>query len=118
VKKDYYIAMVKNSQRRNIFSSLNGGYVENSDTNKKLLRKEMKDNYDSIDELYQKYWAIHSQMIDKGHSLLEIAAILVAQSMSIYRTVLDEEEYNKMVDSIGDMRDKVKTLSPEQGHYH
>ena len=57
-------------------------------------------------------------MIDKGHSPLEIAAILVAQSMSIYKTVLDYNEYDKMVDSISEQRYNVKELIPEQGHYH
>ncbi len=72
----------------------------------------------NLDDLYQDYWAIHSQMIDKGHSPIEIAAILVAQSLSIYKTVLDNSEYHKMIDSISDMRDRVKILAPEQGHYH
>ena len=78
----------------------------------------MIDNKDAIDDLYQEYWIIHSAMIDQGHSPLEIAAILVAQSMSIYKTVLDSKEYDKMVDSISDMRYNVKELTPEQGHYH
>jgi len=71
-----------------------------------------------LDALYQDYWSIHSSMIDKGHSPIEIAAILVAQSLSIYKTVLDNSEYNKMVDSISDSRDKVKELNPDQGYYH
>jgi hypothetical protein len=78
----------------------------------------MKDNTDSINELYQDYWAVHAQMISKGHSPLEIAAILVAQSMSIYKTVLDPKDYDKMVDDISKMRYNVKELTPEQGNYH
>lgn len=78
----------------------------------------MNDSDNGIDELYQEYWVIHSAMIDKGHEPLEIAAILTAQAMSIYRTVLDNDDYNKMVDDIGQMRDRVKILTPEQGHYH
>ena len=73
---------------------------------------------DSLEDLYQDYWAIHAQMIDKGHSPLEIAAILVAQSMSIYKTVLDYDEYDKMVDSISDQRYNVKELTQDQGSYH
>jgi hypothetical protein len=60
---------------------------------------------------------IHSQKIDQ-YSPLEVAAVLVAQAMTIYKTVLDDEEYNKIVDAISKMRDRVKTVSPEQGHYH
>lgn len=76
----------------------------------------MKDK--NIDDLYQEYWTYHAAMLDKGHSPLEIAAILTAQSMSIYKTVLDAGEYDKMVDSISDMRYNVKELTLEQGHYH
>jgi uncharacterized coiled-coil DUF342 family protein len=103
---------------KNISFNLNGGYEENIEKFKKLKRKEMNDNNDSIDELYQNYWTIYSQMINKGHGPLEIAAILMAQSMSIYKTVLDSEEYDKMVDSISNMRYNVKELTPDQGHYH
>jgi hypothetical protein len=70
-----------------------------------------------LDSLYQDYWMIHSQKIDQ-YSPLEVAAVLVAQAMTIYKTVLDDEEYNKIVDAISKMRDRVKTVSPEQGHYH
>jgi len=70
-----------------------------------------------LDSLYQDYWMIHSQKIDQ-YSPLEVAAVLVAQAMTIYKTVLDDEEYNKIVDAISKMRDRVKTVSPEQGPYH
>jgi hypothetical protein len=78
----------------------------------------MIDNKDSIEDLYQEYWIIHSAMIDKGNSPLEIAAILVAQSMSIYKTVLDSDDYDKMVDDISRLRYNVKELTQEQGNYH
>ena len=71
-----------------------------------------------LEKLYEEYWTAHATMIDKGYTALEIAAVLVAQSMSIYKTVLDEEQYNMMVDSISDMRYNVKELKPDQGKYH
>ena len=71
-----------------------------------------------LENLYEEYWTFHAAMIDKGYTALEIAAVLVAQSMSIYKTVLDEEQYNMMVDSISDMRYNVKELKPDQGKYH
>jgi hypothetical protein len=75
-------------------------------------------NSDSgLDDLYQEYWAIHGQKLN-DHNPLEVAAVLLAQAMTIYRTVLNEEDYNKMVDSIDRMRNDVKIITPEQGHYH
>jgi hypothetical protein len=116
-KKDFDLAR-QNYLNPNIGIHLNGGLNESIKRRSNQKRIEMKDNTDSIDELYQDYWAVHAQMISKGHSPLEIAAILVAQSMSIYKTVLDSKDYDKMVDDISKMRYNVKELTPEQGHYH
>lgn len=79
--------------------------------------KSENDSKNGLDDLYQDYWAIHAQKIGP-HSPLEIAAVLVAQAMSIYRTVLDDEDYNKMVDDISRMRGDVKAILPEDQHYH
>jgi hypothetical protein len=73
---------------------------------------------DQLENLYQDYWAFHASMIDKDHSPISIAAILVAQALSIYKTVLEEDEYEHMVDSISDSRDKVTKLTPDMGVVH
>jgi hypothetical protein len=73
---------------------------------------------DQLENLYQDYWAFHATMIDKDHSPIAIAAILVAQALSIYKTVLEEDEYNSIVDSISDKRDKVTKLIPDMGVVH
>jgi hypothetical protein len=73
---------------------------------------------DQLENLYQDYWAFHATMIDKDHSPIAIAAILVAQALSIYKTVLEEDEYNSIVDSISDKRDKVTKLTPDMGVVH
>jgi hypothetical protein len=73
---------------------------------------------DQLENLYQDYWAFHASMIDKDHSPIAIAAILVAQALSIYKTVLEEDEYNSIVDSISDKRDKVTKLTSDTGVLH
>ena len=73
---------------------------------------------DQLENLYQDYWAFHASMIDKDYSPIEIAAILVAQALSIYKTVLEEDEYERIVDSISDSRDKVMKLTPDMGVLH
>jgi len=77
----------------------------------------MNDLDSGIEDLYQEYWSIHSEKLDK-YDPLEVAAVLLAQAMSLYRTVLNNDEYNKMVDSISKLRNEVKPLTPEQGNYH
>jgi len=45
------------------------------------------------------------------YSPLEVAAIMMAQSLTIYKSALDEEEYNLMVDNISNSRNKVKAFT-------
>jgi hypothetical protein len=73
---------------------------------------------DQLENLYQDYWTFHATMIDKDHSPLAIAAILMTQALSIYKTVLEEDEYNAIVDSISDKRDRVTKLTPDMGVLH
>ena len=73
---------------------------------------------DQLENLYQDYWTFHTTMIDKDHSPLAIAAILMTQALSIYKTVLEEDEYNSIVDSISDKRDRVTKLTSDMGMLH
>jgi hypothetical protein len=61
------------------------------------------------EELYSKYIKFTEIMLE-GYDSLEIAGVMTAQALSIYRTVMTEEEYNQMVDSISDSRDLVYTF--------
>ena len=73
---------------------------------------------DDLENLYQDYWAFHASMIDKEHNPIEIAAVLVAQALSIYKTVLSPEDYESIVDGISDSRDKVQKLELSLGVLH
>ena len=67
------------------------------------------DNTDmSTESLYQKYMAFNKVMMEE-HSPIEIASIMVIQGLSFYRTVMSEEDYQKIVKNIYDRRDQ-KTL--------
>lgn len=65
--------------------------------------------YDKQEELYGKYLAFHDVMLEE-YDPMEIAAIMVVQGLSIYRTILSEEDYQKMVDSIYSQKDEVIPL--------
>jgi hypothetical protein len=62
-----------------------------------------------MEDLYEKYVLFNNEMLE-SHRPLEIAAIMIAQGLSIYKTMLSEEEYQKMVDSISDAREQVKII--------
>jgi hypothetical protein len=60
-------------------------------------------------ELYSNYMKFTETMSEK-YDALAIAGIMTAQALSIYRTVLSEEDYNQMIDNISDSRDLVHTF--------
>jgi hypothetical protein len=44
------------------------------------------------------------------NSPMEVAAIMMAQSLTIYKSAMSEDDYNRMVDNISASRNKVKTF--------
>jgi hypothetical protein len=90
-------------QYNNIGTTISTGSRENTN----IKRQEMNDS--KIEELYGKYIQFTEIMLEEYDSL-EIAGIMVAQALSIYRTAMTEQEYNQMVDNISDSRDLVHTF--------
>lgn len=64
---------------------------------------------DTERQLYAKYMAFNQIMLE-DHEALEIAAIMVIQGLSFYRTVMSEEDYQRIVKTIYDKRDSVHTF--------
>lgn len=64
---------------------------------------------DSVNDLYEKYMSFMEIMLEE-HSLLEIASVLQVQSLTIYRSTMSEEDYNKMVDNISQRRNQIQTF--------
>ena len=63
----------------------------------------------SLEDLYAKYLQFTSVMLEE-YQHLEIAGVMIAQALSMYRTVLEEKDYQKMVESIYNSKDDVKTF--------
>jgi hypothetical protein len=66
---------------------------------------------DNLQDLYNTYLEFTSEMI-KQYGGMEVAAIMMAQSLSIYKTSLDEIDYNKIVDNMSSSREQVKKFIP------
>ena len=64
---------------------------------------------DVMNPVYKKYAAFNEIMLEE-YDPLEVAAIMVVQGLGIYRTMLDEDGYDKMVDNIFNLRKIVKKL--------
>lgn len=87
---------------KNIFKSSNIGLKENTNTEGKMMS-------DSTNELYQKYMAFNGIMLEE-YDPLEIAAIMVIQGMTFYKSCMSDHDYQRMIKSIYDQRDEVKTF--------
>lgn len=63
----------------------------------------------TTDDLYKKYIAFNDIMLEE-YKPLEIAAVMVIQGLTFYRSCMSEEDYQRIVKSIYDQRDQVKTF--------
>jgi hypothetical protein len=67
-----------------------------------------KDN--SLNRLYESYLEYTDHMVGE-YGAMEVAAIMMTQALSIYRSALDEDSYDRMVDAISSNRHSVKTFN-------
>jgi hypothetical protein len=67
-------------------------------------------NDDRLQELYDDYLGFTVGMINKGDAL-SVAAVMIAQALSIYKTAMNSEDYNNIVDNISASRDQVNTFT-------
>ena len=67
-------------------------------------------NEHCIEDLYAKYLQFTDVMLE-DYKDIEIAGIMITQALSMYKTVLEEEDYQRMVNSIYERRNDVKTFN-------
>ena len=65
---------------------------------------------EKLEKLYRNYWTVHETVMEQGYEAMEVAAVVIAQGLSIYKTILDDEDYEKMVKSIYQSRALVKPI--------
>lgn len=63
-----------------------------------------------LQEIYDRYMAFTDELAGEYGSILEIAAVMMTQALSIYKTTMSEEDFNRMVDTISANREEVKTF--------
>ena len=74
-------------------------------------KKEDKDLQEAFDDLYR-----YTIIMGVKFSWNIIAATLVTIGLRIYKTVLDDEDYEKMTKSISKSYDKIKKFENETLH--
>jgi hypothetical protein len=63
-----------------------------------------------LENLYNAYSGVTAQAITE-HDPLAVAAVLMTQALSLYKTILDPASYDEMVDAISSRRDEVKPFT-------
>jgi hypothetical protein len=63
-----------------------------------------------IEDVYLKVQK-HSIELAAETSLLAVAGVMVAQALTIYRTALSPDEYERICETIYDSRNKVKKIT-------
>jgi len=71
-----------------------------------------------MEETYRKAIELCNQLLQEGQDPLEIAAVMTTVGLSLYRTVLEPEAYENMVDTISENRDKVRELTADRSGVH
>jgi hypothetical protein len=66
---------------------------------------------DRLIEAYQEYMLTTDNLLGKGVTALELAPIMVKLGLEIYKTIMSDEDYNRMVDFISDNRGEIQDLS-------
>lgn len=71
-----------------------------------------------LENLYEEYIKFASEKIQQGASPMEVAAIMLTQALSFYKTAFTDEEYQQMMDQIYDKRNEVKTFAFDTRSLH
>jgi hypothetical protein len=64
---------------------------------------------DQLQDLYSKNLEFVDALCGE-YGAMEVAAIMMTQALTIYKSAMSEQDYNNMVDNISASRDKVKTF--------
>lgn len=66
----------------------------------------------NLNKLHEIVWQQVDNLCGEGYEVIEIAAVLSTAGLSLYRSALNETDYNNMVDNISDLRGKVIKITP------
>ena len=73
------------------------------------MEEESLKEESEVETLYETF-ADLATTLSSEHSALAIAAVMNAVAMSIYKTTMSEEDYDKMAELIYDLRHDVQTF--------
>jgi hypothetical protein len=67
----------------------------------------MNENKQNLEIVYNEILIVMERLLKEDHDALAVAAVLASQAMGLYKTVLSDDDYDRMIDSIVDKKDYV-----------
>jgi hypothetical protein len=74
----------------------------------------MTENSD-FEQVYLDVLSCTKEMLEE-YDALAVAAAMLSQALSIYKTTLSEEEFNAILDAVLSKKDMIKTFAPRNVH--
>ena len=70
----------------------------------------------NLEQIYNEVLMLIEQLLKEDHDPLAIAAVFASQAMGLYKTVLSESDYDRMMLSIIDKKDNVQPFEARSLH--
>ena len=74
-----------------------------------------ENNNEEFQEVYNEYIELTNDLL-ADFDVLMVAAVMSTIGLSLYKTALSEEDYNKVVDAMYDLKNDITTI--EKGYLH
>ena len=71
-----------------------------------------------LEQLYFDLTHYAAEKIQEGSDVLEVSALLIRVGLELYRTSMNEEDFDKMVDFISENRHHINPIHQNTNHVH
>ncbi len=75
-------------------------------------------NDEKLINTYHEFMSLTDKLLGEDVKAIEIAPILIKLGLEIYKTVMNQDDYNRMVDFISDHRDEINNLKDFMPELH
>ena len=69
-----------------------------------------------LEHIYYEILIVIERLLKQDNDALAVAAVLTSQAMGLYKTVLSEDDYDRMIDSIVDKKDNIRPFEARALH--
>jgi len=70
----------------------------------------------NLEYIYNEVLMVMERLLADDHDALAIAAVFASQAMGLYKTVLSEKDYDRMINSMVDKKDNVLPFEARSLH--